>query len=121
MTTYIKHWATDDTDWQITIVAIADALECGDSVRENVPTERGCETWQMLVCQGHITALGRRRLREAVFSRLNLRGGQGGFVLAAMAASEEQCHREEWGMSEPNEYPDQLEATLSTACRELNP
>jgi len=121
--TYIKHWATDDTNWDVRdlVAAIGDALECGDSVRENVPEDFNSSSWVMLVVNGHITALGRSRLRAAVFTKLGLPEGRGGFVLAAMAASDKQCHREEWGVSEPDECPDQLEATGSTACRELNP
>jgi len=117
--TYIKHWSTDDTNWDVRdlVSAIGDALECGDSVRENQPADSACNAhWVMLVRHGHITALGRRRLREAVFARLGLSEGRGDFILAALAASDHECSPEEW-----EGLKDLLEGTLSTACRDLNP
>jgi len=105
--TYIKHWATDDTDLPVTnlVDAIGDALECGDCVRENVPEDFNSSSWVMLVVHGHITAAGRRRLRAAVFAKLGLPPGRGGFVLAAMAASDDECHREHWGLTDTIRCP----------------
>ena len=96
--THIRHWATDDTELEVTCLssAIAQALEQGDSVRENVPEDFNCSSWVMLVSHGHVTAMGRRRLREALCDRLGLTEDQVGFVAAALSAKDDEVAREQW-------------------------